>query len=778
MRYRSPLFLASALLTAIVSRGAAAVPLEVAVAVDGQQPAPPIAAEMVVDGGPEHGSTLPVEVPGAVRIEVAEGSTVRVSVSAAGYWSPPQVVHVTPAPQRIDLTLRPTGWITGTIRVPPSEAMPGSLTLRVRPAPGSADALQESTWECDVAEPAFRCEVPAGRADLRLRAKGFVSHYRWGVEIPAHAATPLGTLALRPGASIVGWVEAPTREFRFDDVTVEGSPIASGQAPSAADRQRVESLVERARVNDRGFFEFPAIAPGSYAVTIRHPAYAPARIAPVQVLEGAETEIRRVELSPPVAFEVRLHTPTDPFHQLWRIDLLEVGDVPGYLDHVDGGVASPDGRWSAEGLAPGDYVVQVADSRRSRWLSQDVTLSPDMSPLDLDLPFDRLEGELTLGGEPLAATLHFGGATAARRVSVTSDEEGKFYVFLPRQDSWLADIVKREIGLSTRIEGIEVRKLPGQAWAKVQIDLPDTRVFGEAVDEEGRPLPGAIVEAIGGILPPPSARASKPDGEFQLVGLEPGEWRLEARYSDSQRRLSSDVVAIEVGDREDAEPLTLVLREGRRISGLVVSPSGRGVAGATVVAMLDRSRSWLSSAVPQAVTDVEGGFDLWVPHGTAGVVLSVLAPGFTLTTLRLEAPPAEPLVVTVEDVGGTVRIEYDGGEEISPVLRRHFTNLFAPDQIATSSHLGAWAQAHGVRQDSPGEFVIPMLPPGEYTACFQAGEAVFFSRRLPDGGLPGRCASGTLAPFGELRLTVPIPDEGIAEPASPGSIDLRAAAEE
>jgi hypothetical protein len=434
-------------------------------------------------------------------------------------------------------------------------------------------------------------------------------------------------------------------------------------------------------------------------------------------------------------------------------------------------VASPEGLWQAEGLAPGDYVIQVTDSRGSRWLSERLTLLTDMAPVDLYLPFDRLEGDLTLGGKPLAATLYFGGATGSRRISIRSDEEGKFYVFLPRQESWFADVVQPEIGLSTRVTGIVVRKLPGQPWARVQIDLPDTRVFGEVVDEEGKPLPGAVVDAIGGVLPPPSVRTSEPDGEFELVGLEPGEWRLEARYSDLQRRLSSDSVPIEVGDRGDAERIRLVLREEQTLSGVVVSPAGQGVPGATVLANLDKSNRWVNGVMPHGATDIDGVFELSLPHGAEGLVLSVLAPGFAAKTLRADARQDEALIVAVEPLGGTIVISYDGGERIAPVLRRHYTDLFLPDRVADSWHLQQWAQVNGFRQDDPDRFVIPMLEPGHYTACFNAGAATFFTARLPGGGLADRCASGTLPPFGELHLTVPIPEDGLPEPDT-GSMDL------
>lgn len=751
---RARLGLALALLT---GASAGAQSLEVAVTGAAEAPAPR-AATVEVAAGTDGPAVKTVAVPGTVRFDVPAGATVRVTVTAEGHWAPPRVVHVAGA-RTMAVRLRPTGWISGTVGVPVGETPPEEIEARVRSAPGMDEELAESRQRCDVTEGAFRCEVPHGDLDVRLRAKGFVSHHLWGLEVPPRGTASVGVLKLRPGASVVGWVEAPSRDFRFDRLEVRLAPIAAGLAETATDRQRVETLVQRAGVSSRGFFELASVPPGSYEVTVHHPDYAPARIAPVVVMERAESEIHRVELSVPALFEAKLFPATDPFHRPWQVELHERGEVPGHLDLVAEGASSREGTWSAGGLAAGEYVLGVRDSRGSRWLWDEVTVAPSMPPHDARLPAERLEGTLRLGGEPLAATLYFGGRQGVRRIPVRSDEDGKFYVFLPRQEEpWVAQIVEPEIGLDRLIGDIEVRKLPGAPWAKVEIDLPDTVVFGEVVDEEGQPLIGAAVDAIDGEGKRRSSVSSgEPDGEFELAGLEPGRWRIEAWYRRGGRRLSSESLEVEVGDRDGSEMLQLVLREESTLSGLVLSPDGQGVPGAKVVARIDRSERPLLGMMPSAMTDVDGVFELDLPHGAGRTIVSVLAPGFTVKALSVDARREDPLIVELEQAGGTVIVSYEGGEAIKPILLRNRTDLFNPHLVAHSWALRQWSELHGHSKEDRS-YAVPMLEPGPYTACYDVGYGVLSSGWLPAGGLPDRCASGVLSPYGELHLTVRVPE--------------------
>jgi hypothetical protein len=49
--------------------------------------------------------------------------------------------------------------------------------------------------------------VPAATFDFVLSAEGFIPQYRWGLKVLAGKTTDLGTVELKRGASVAGWVE-------------------------------------------------------------------------------------------------------------------------------------------------------------------------------------------------------------------------------------------------------------------------------------------------------------------------------------------------------------------------------------------------------------------------------------------------------------------------------------------------------------------------------------------------------------------------------------------
>jgi hypothetical protein len=437
-----------------------------------------LAGEMPTEGeAPGEGLEIPISVevelprgkktveslraPGTARFEVAVGTAVQVAVSTPGWWAPRRALYLD-GPEEVLLRLWPTGFLSGELRVPEDSAPPTELAVRFRPAPGNPVSLEEGSLDCPLDALRFRCEIPAGVLDLRLRARGFVSHYRWGVEAPAHEEHPLGVLTLRAGASVVGWIEPPGGEFRFSEVQARLEPVTLGSVSGRDDLERRDVLSQTARPNQRGFFELSGVAPGSYVLSVEHPGYATTTLSPVTVLDGAETEVRQITLSPPAALEVRLDPPRHPLSH-WIVELHHLSRVPGHSDRVAEGPASAEGVWTAAGLESGEYRLRVLDRRGSSWADQEIEVAPEMEPIRIELPMVRLEGMLTLGGEPLTASLYFGGRHAAKSIVIRSNEEGKFYVFLPREpDTWIVDVVHEALHLSTRVRGVEVRRRPGE----------------------------------------------------------------------------------------------------------------------------------------------------------------------------------------------------------------------------------------------------------------------------------------------------------------------------
>lgn len=208
----------------------------------------------------------------------------------------------------------------------------------------------------------IQCPVPAGvPLDLRLRAKGFVSHFYWNQVLKPGESRTLGKLELVPGASIVGWIDAPSRDFRFSDCKVTLLPKSAADSRNQAESLQRSRMAFKTTPNERGFFEISGMSPGQYTLIIEHPTYATNRRSPVQIFPRAETEIRNLELSPPAELAINIFPPVSTTGEPWRVLLLKESDVPGHLDSkLDGHTQS--GLWVGKELAPfGELVLTVPE---------------------------------------------------------------------------------------------------------------------------------------------------------------------------------------------------------------------------------------------------------------------------------------------------------------------------------------------------------------------------------------------------------------------------------
>lgn len=718
-------------------------------------------AQIVLEAldGPPNAETLTREVapPGPLELDLPAGRTYRLSVLLPGFYAADRIVHTEDETQDLSVSLFPTGTISGDVEVPGGNEIPETLTVSLSSPPGSGSELPAGEVSCPIQESRFRCEVPAGVADLRLRFHRHIGHYFWAVKIEEHGELDLGTLVLRRGASIVGWVLAPARDFNFREVKVIASPQLLGDVTHRSDLERRSLLQWETTVNPRGFFELPGVQPGSYVVQVAHPKYATATVAPVTVLPDAETQLREIELQLPASLEVHVWPPHHPLSR-WLLSLHRRSPVPGYSDQAEEGTASEEGRWRISGLEPGSYFLRVRDRRGSSWAQEDLEVQPGMAPVEVRLPMMRLEGEVVFRGEPLAADLFFGGRRGAQSVRITSNEEGKFYVFLPQRKSWFVDIVSSEPPIEARVEDVHFHQAENDRWAKTHIEVPDTRVAGHVVDPAGQPVPGARVRAAGPAFRSVSTETSAPSGAFELLGLQPGPWNLEASLAEEDRRRSSERLRLELEDGEERTSLRLVLLEERRLTGAVIGPDGHGVPGATVLTFPLANGLRASDRLPTEASDVEGVFELSLPARADEVWLSVFPPGFAATQLRVDLDSEAPLLISVDDVGGTLTVRYDGeltrGERVRGLRAR--TLIFASSFLLGSQALESWARAHGNRQ-APDRFVVPRLAPGVYVACLDAGTGPFLTGRPPADG--EGCVSGTLAPYGELELVLGTEDE-------------------
>jgi hypothetical protein len=743
-----PLFLSAA----VVGSPPVAVPLAVRVVVHG-------ALSRLADGGSggevtlepllSGGSGLPLRASISksreARFDLPPDSGWRVTVSLPDAWSRPAVVRIAggepPLPVVVDAY--PAAKLSGALRVPVGTPMPAELQVRLRSAPGAADPLGPVALSCPVSGGRFACTLPAGRLDVRLRAERLSTAYLWGVDLSAGGRKDVGTLELKPGASVVGWIESPRRDLALDSGTAELEPRRSGVPPAADDPVRHAALHLRAQVSSRGFFELAGVSPGLYVLTVRYPGFAPARISPVEVQPLAETELDPIRLQLPVELEVRVEPPRDPYGNRWALELLREDLDGSHFERSAAGMAGEDGTWNATGLEPGSYLLQTKGGFQSEWASIPVAVRPGMAPVEVSLPFVEVLGSVRLGEDPLECVLWFGGLHGAQRIPARSDRGGRFRVVLPDRPSWRIELLNGPLHLRASLPDVPIRKEPGSGRARLSLAVPDTVVRGTVVDESGEAVPGSRVKISRPDDHPDDAVADS-SGRFEVRGLSAGIWQLEARAKGA----SSESVAADVRERVAGADLRLVLRRKLELTGEVVDPGGNPVFGAQVVAMFS-GLGTLTTALPRASTDVSGVFKLTLPAGVDGVQLTVFPPGFAVRQLYADPHDDAPLVIPVSSEGGTLILRYeDGGPDRR--LPAFETSIVHDFVLASPYLLESWAELNGVAGPDARQFVIPQLEPGRYTACRTAQVGALLAGNPAPPGIP--CVSGDLPAGGELRL--------------------------
>lgn len=694
--------------------------------------------------GPDRHTTF-LEAPDSVVLDLEPRSIWQVSVASQRFWAAPEIVSVGDSSTVAHLELWPTTQVVGEIEVEGVAEVPSSVDLRFESPPDAGSRIARSQVTCPVKERRYECALPATRLDLRLRAQGFISHYFWDLELHPDRPYSLPSSNLRHGASIVGWVEMEDADASFEAARVTLSrQIASATMDPTSDQRRAALDLETT-VNPRGFFELVDVPQGLYAVTVEHPAFAPGRYAPVQVLENAEAELYPIQLRKAATLQLEIRPSRPATRKRWSVELLRQGEAPGHLDLAADGLASEQGAWSRAGLAPGGYVLRITDGPEAAWYRDELQLAESGTHVQrVDLPAETVAGNVLLGSDPIEAELYFVAYHGAVRIPARSDSEGRFEIDVPLRDSWTVDVFAREKQVSQRFQDVrpESSSEDGRRW--IELVIPDTTVSGTVVDAQDRSVENARVRA-GGRAGGQTQRSDS-DGAFSLRGLRPGEYWLGATSNEPRSR--SALHRIEVEEDKPALPVELVLNENRRIEGQVVGPSGQGVVGAQIVGKIEQSyRQPVAFEVPETITDLTGSFSLELPDLAEGVLLTAFPPGFAARQIRVDSRSPEPVFISVEPRGGTLRIRYD-----EPV-QRHQLRIFKTWLLPAHFSLTNWAQLHGEPNSAVDVYTVPMLEPGYYQVCTDPhGNSVMTGRLEPE--LESRCRGGMLPPYGELVLEV------------------------
>lgn len=703
-----------------------------------------------------------VQVEGAspIMIRLPASTTWQVTADINSYWFAGGVVTAGKegTPSAATLELWPTGMISGIARpAAKEERIPQHLSLKFRsprhfqfltPQGGRAreEDVPESVVECPLdSVGSFSCEVPATTLDLALRAKGYISHYRWDVKVPRGETLTLGTLSFRRGASLVGWVEVDEGAIAEGGCTAHLLPriAAGGGDPMVA--AQIRNMGTDRKVQGNGFFHFDGIAPGTYVLEVEQAGFAPATMFPVEIWPDSETSLRdSLVLKRPLTLEIAVSPAKDAVGKAWDVRIFRASDFSAGFDSAPIYDAKADG----EGLvripdqAPGTFYISVGDSLGNSVYSDHevVVETPSDARIDIEVTMLTLNGELSFGGEALAGTLWFGGRHGAVRFQMTANDDGEFEGFLTRGGSWVVDVETEEPRVETQVL-VEVE--PDDAGeARVRIRLPDTEVFGFVVDPKGRGVEGARVSGLANGEVSFSTQ-SEVGGEFTLRGFEEGVLSIGARLWTQDGPLKSDNIVTPIQESVPYGPIELHLRATKTITGTVTSSRGP-VVGAVVGISTWRPPEAYFGDVGR--TDSAGTFTARISESAQILQATVSPPGHALGSFLFTADEEPRFEVASE------------GGDLEVILAENRMPVLFQGNLALDYHyLFDWARGHGIRPYSEEDRVIrlPRMAPGTYRACPREKRALAQASLAGDwqNGLDeSLCVDGYLAAGSTLRL--------------------------
>ena len=592
----------------------------------------------------------------------------------------------------------------------------------------------------------IKCHLPAAVLDLRFSSEGFAPVYRTAVALRSGPRT-LEPLALKPGASLSGWVAMAGGVAVPPGIDIAVAPRGVAEVLDERQQRVLRATTFTAKPRRDGFFQVTGLGAGEVLVTVRGPGFA-ASTAAALLVPGRESQLRDpLLLSPPQVASFAVSPPVTPDGKPWRLFLARTDRYRSHLNPVTDTAVPTDGWLEVRGLSEGLYIAKLLAPNGHGWLTRELRIGEEPMPVALEPKAVEVRGHLTLGGEDLAGTIWFGGQYGAEKVEVQAGESGEYRTVLPRSGSWAVEVRAEEPSVARIFPAIEVFAPTTKGYSTVDIDLPDTMLSGSVRMEDGESLaPGTIVRAwpvAGGLWQGMISLRLRDKQRFELRGLAEGTFHVNA--DNAEARSATQVITLADDDERHVE---LVLRRNRTIAGRVVG-DGYPVPGAKVT--LIPVQEW--AFVPtDAYTNGGGQFSSVVPSATTVVIAWIAVPGRTLLARRLDVSGDGPLEIELPRDGGELTVRFQGH---APMDASDWTVLlFRESAYLDPGLLRHWARLHP-REGEPvdGAQRTPALAPGNYQACrVPRAELVRWYAGYRD---LSRCASGHLPVFGQLDLELP-----------------------
>jgi hypothetical protein len=678
--------------------------------------------------------TVPLE-RGSVGLGLSKGSW-QVSGQIEGYFVVPTVLVVITGEEQFELSAWPTAKVHGKLVVPAGEVAPQLLELRWAAVEGNVPPMGGTF--CGVEKGEWQCEVPAGKLDLRVRGKGYLTHFRWGSDLKPGGDLNWGEMKLQRGASVVGWIAfgRSARGKNKDVRVVLRSAVSDPPARGAATVAVVP--------NERGFFELSGLAPGSYTISAEAPGPLVTESREVKVSANAEAELTTaLVLEQPHKVQVQIDPPKPPAGDRWTITLFSYNEMTHHQDVVARNSVEVTGLWGSPGIRPGSYVIQVG-SGDSQLVRQEFRMENADNQIAITVPLTHVHGSVKLGDRALSATVWIGGKHGSPTIPLTTDDDGAFSgdVSLVPGKEWAVTIDSEHPRVERTVRQTPVAESGGSL--RLDIAIPNNGMHGIVVDGDGHPVGPAIIN----IATPDPAQAvvqthGDKQGAFDLVGLLPGHYTAEAMTFDHRQ---SKPTPVEVDPANGSSEVKLVVEGQSLFSGRVLSEASP-VPGTGVTLVPTNTDV---AFMPNATTNADGEFNVALPPGVEEGNLIVAAPGFSLKMFHLKLS-AEPLNVRVDANGGALELDVPPFVADSTVLQSFIVHRGAE----LNAQFIAYTRGVKITSGEDGwlHIIHPLMESGEYALCsgMMSDRAGIRAGVFPQG----RCVSGVLAPFGSLKLKIP-----------------------
>lgn len=592
----------------------------------------------------------------SIRVPLREGETVyRLSLTAdqawelgaelEGCWSETIVWSPTESAE-VSLNVYRAGSIGGEFETEaePTEDLKG-LIFPLRGSEIRGDASGGGIpVSCELDFPRWHCLVPANISfDLRLDLPGFASIHYWSVRATSQTVQELEPQQLVAGASLSGWVQDSEGVLRRD-AQVTLYPLEADE--SRLDKERVVARRRAVMTNERGFFQFTGLEPGSYRLVSELIGLSPATVPEVRVREGESVVWPRAIAHAPFAtLEVAFYPAIDPDGERWMVELNETTSLHLERGPSLKGRATIDGQWTAKSLRADLYRLIVRNKNGSELERIDVDLTEGgLKDITVNVRSLRVRGVLRMGDEPLRAEVSFTNFTG-KFVRVTTSEDGRFEARFPAGGKWIPEIryPAGRSGSTVILDPVEV--LPGNGGeAEIELLVPGGRIRGEVVSDGAAVRAAVHVIRNGHIV----AQVVTPEtGKFDFIGMRSGAYALDA---EGEPGATPEPVQIEV-EGNQVRDVRLTLAPFQWVSGTVFTPAGTPASGAVIHVLRDGGQSWI-----RIVTDVSGRFEYRTPAGSGDGGLVVVTYSYPSALIRVPANRRGPVVITLKPEGGILRI--------------------------------------------------------------------------------------------------------------------------